>query len=297
MDRRDIRAYKDAMLYFIKSDPDVRNAIIKISDHDSQQLPDTVPDDIMHRVSELENELNTLYERCQLLEKEKSVFQNRCIALEKEKNEVVKLTVELKNEINSLNEKCNSIEKDRKNLQNRCFNVEKDREIWRTKCSTLLDDRDCMHEKCFSLENKYNHLLSKYLSLENAYEKYNNLDRETLLTFSKTIDDTNPVTFLISGATEESIRLIHENICSKWERYSEGTLSVINEIFDYLFEMFRINNTEYNRMTINYGDIYDPSIHLKTFNSLPAGKVTRILSAGYTGKDGKIIGRSLVKLG
>lgn len=136
----------------------------------------------------------------------------------------------------------------------------------------------------------------KYMSLELAFDKYCSLSNNVLMSFQSIINNSSSLAFLISGTNDDSIRLLFEKISMEWKKYDSQTLHTLNEVFDFLFEHFQINNPEYKRIQTEVGENFDLEKHNRTAESLPVGKITQVIISGYSNKTGKKI-KSFVEVG
>ena len=83
----------------------------------------------------------------------------------------------------------------------------------------------------------------------------------------------------------------------EWEKYSDDTLQILNNVFDYLFEQFRINHPEYHRIETFEGETFNLEKHDRTSSSPPVGKIKRIIISGYTNQTGSKKMKSYVEIG
>ena len=136
-----------------------------------------------------------------------------------------------------------------------------------------------------------------YGALETAFSQFHNLSGDIQESFQTIVNGASPIAFLLSGSNRENIRLFFEKMCMEWEKYSDSTLQTLNEIFDYLFEQFRINNPEYHRIETIQGEEFCMEKHTRTAGSPPVGKVKRIIISGYTNESGNKKVKSYVEIG
>ena len=136
-----------------------------------------------------------------------------------------------------------------------------------------------------------------YGALEAAFSQFHRLDSNIRNSFQSILNASSPITFLLSGSDLENIRLYFEKVCMEWEKYSDDTLQILNDVFDYLFEQFRINHPEYHRIETFDSETFNLEKHDRTSSSPPVGKIKRIIISGYTNQTGSKKMKSYVEIG
>ena len=136
-----------------------------------------------------------------------------------------------------------------------------------------------------------------YGALEDAFSQFHRLDSDIRNSFQSILNASSPIAFLLSGSDLENIRLYFEKVCMEWEKYSDDTLQILNNVFDYLFEQFRINHPEYHRIETFEGETFNLEKHDRTSSSPPVGKIKRIIISGYTNQTGSKKMKSYVEIG
>ena len=136
-----------------------------------------------------------------------------------------------------------------------------------------------------------------YGALEDAFSQFHRLDSDIQTSFQSILNASSPIAFLLSGSDLENIRLYFEKVCMEWEKYSDDTLQILNDVFDYLFEQFRINHPEYHRIETFEGETFNLEKHDRTSSSPPVGKIKRIIISGYTNQTGSKKMKSYVEIG
>lgn len=168
-----------------------------------------------------------------------------------------------------------------------------------------------LRETNTTLQNKYNEAQTNYNeakteidryqetygALEAAFSQFHRLDSDVQTSFQSILNASSPITFLLSGSDLENIRLYFEKVCIEWEKYSDDTLKILNNVFDYLFEQFRINHPEYHRIETFEGETFNLEKHDRTSSSPPVGKIKRIIISGYTNQTGSKKMKSYVEIG
>ena len=137
----------------------------------------------------------------------------------------------------------------------------------------------------------------EYSQLETAYKTFDSLSVEITKSFQLIVKKSSPIAFLVSGANLENIRLFFEKICIECEKYDEETLTVLNEVFDYLFDQHRLNDSSYIRLPVQVGDDFDLDRHTRTSGSPPTGKVKRVIIAGFMKEGSTKKTKSYVEIG
>lgn len=169
------------------------------------------------------------------------------------------------------------------------------------KLQTDLEEQECeisaLRKKYADAETETHSYQTTYGALETAFSQFHNLSGDIQESFQTIVNGASPIAFLLSGSNRENIRLFFEKVCMEWEKYSDNTLQVLNEIFDYLFEQFRINNPEYHRIETIREEEFRMEKHTRTAGSPPVGKVKRIIISGYTNESGNKKVKSYVEIG
>lgn len=136
-----------------------------------------------------------------------------------------------------------------------------------------------------------------YGALEAAFSQFHRLDSNIRNSFQSILNASSPITFLLSGSDLENIRLYFEKVCMECDKYSDDTLQILNDVFDYLFEQFRINHPEYHRIETFESETFNLEKHDRTSSSPPVGKIKRIIISGYTNQTGSKKMKSYVEIG
>lgn len=172
------------------------------------------------------------------------------------------------------------------------------------KIANLRETNTTLQNKCNEAQTNYNEAKTEidryqktYGALEAAFSKFHRLDSNIRNSFQSILNASSPITFLLSGSDLENIRLYFEKVCMEWEKYSDDTLKILNNVFDYLFEQFRINHPEYHRIETFEGETFNLEKHDRTSSSPPVGKIKRIIISGYTNQTGSKKMKSYVEIG
>lgn len=200
-------------------------------------------------------------------------------------------------ELQHLQEKLERANKTNSNLQQKL--EESDEEI-----ANLRETNTTLQNKCNEAQSKYNEAKTEidryqetYGALEAAFSQFHRLDSNIRNSFQSILNASSPITFLLSGSDLENIRLYFEKVCMEWEKYSDDTLQILNDVFDYLFEQFRINHPEYHRIETFESETFNLEKHDRTSSSPPVGKIKRIIISGYTNQTGSKKMKSYVEIG
>lgn len=169
---------------------------------------------------------------------------------------------------------------------------EKQRKLEEEK-TQLLAELEAIQTRCRTAENT----LEKYNQLETIYRKYCSLSAVVLKAYDFIINRQSSIAFVLSGSNADNIKLFYEKICMEWKKYDDDILNTLNEVFDYLFEMFQVNHPNYSRIKTVVGDEFRLELHTRTADSLPVGKITQVIISGYTNDSGTKKNKSFVKIG
>lgn len=172
------------------------------------------------------------------------------------------------------------------------------------KIANLRETNTTLQNKCNEAQTNYNKAKTEidryretYGALEDAFSQFHRLDSDVQTSFQSILNASSSITFLLSGSDLENIRLYFEKVCMEWEKYSDDTLQILNNVFDYLFEQFRINHPEYHRIETFEGETFNLEKHDRTSSSPPVGKIKRIIISGYTNQTGSKKMKSYVEIG
>lgn len=170
--------------------------------------------------------------------------------------------------------------------------------------ANLRETNTTLQNKCNEAQTNYNEAKTEidryretYGALEAAFSQFHRLDSNIRNSFQSILNASSPITFLLSGSDLENIRLYFEKVCMEWEKYSDDTLQILNDVFDYLFEQFRINHPEYHRIETFESETFNLEKHDRTSSSPPVGKIKRIIISGYTNQTGSKKMKSYVEIG
>jgi len=198
----------------------------------------------------------------------------------------------LKSELSEVREDLSESEKDRKLLQNEISRLQKENKELNKELSEVEKDKERFEQNCDKLKTAF----KKYLDLEKAFGKYKSLDEDIRKSYRTIINDSSWEGFLLSGTELENIELFFQKVCMEYRKYNENTLGVLNEVFDYLFEQFTINHSDYQRISTEVGESFDLNSHTRTSDSSPVGRVKRVIINGYKNISGTKKVKSFVEI-
>lgn len=204
---------------------------------------------------------------------------------------------ELKNNqniINSDNEKTGSkseetireFETVMSNQAERIRILENQAEIDKNTITSLINDNELLKKRTSSLEVINSIYKDNFQSLFDIYKKYIELGKEITLSFDAIVNTTSPMLFLLSISNSDNLKLFIERLHMEWKKYNESDLRILNQVFDFAFEQFRLINPEYHRIKTNVGEDLNIDKHIRTADSLPVGKITKVIIEGYTNETG-----------
>lgn len=199
------------------------------------------------------------------------------------------------------------LQEELKRANEKISDLQQEVETARTKQIASDEEIDRLHNELAAnttLQTEYNEAKTEidryretYGALEAAFSKFHRLDSDIRNSFQSILNASSPIAFLLSGSDLENIRLYFEKVCMEWEKYSDDTLQILNNVFDYLFEQFRINHPEYHRIETFEGETFNLEKHDRTSSSPPVGKIKRIIISGYTNQTGSKKMKSYVEIG
>lgn len=199
----------------------------------------------------------------------------------------------LQEELERANEKISGLQQEVKTA--RTEQIDSDKEIDRL--HKELDASTTLQTNYNKAKTEIDRYRETYGALEDAFSQFHRLDSDIRNSFQSILNASSPITFLLSGSDLENIRLYFEKVCMEWEKYSDDTLKILNNVFDYLFEQFRINHPEYHRIETFKGETFNLEKHDRTSSSPPVGKIKRIIISGYTNQTGSKKMKSYVEIG
>lgn len=196
----------------------------------------------------------------------------------------------LQEELKRANEKISDLQKEVETARTK--QIASDEEI-----ANLRETNTTLQNKCNEAKTEIDRYRETYGALEDAFSQFHRLDSDVQTSFQSILNASSPITFLLSGSDLENIRLYFEKVCMEWEKYSDDTLQILNDVFDYLFEQFRINHPEYHRIETFESETFNLEKHDRTSSSPPVGKIKRIIISGYTNQTGSKKMKSYVEIG
>jgi len=280
MDKKNLRSvkehFKEFLLDLLKNDSDVQEEIITIinkSDNPNKKMILSETAINLHKSLDIKKD----YEK-ELADKQLEInaLQSRCLELERQ-NTMLSI------KIDSLNSEYSKVNNELDKQQSLCSTLKKQN-------SSLICENEIAKNKLFNYKESYS-------ELERIYKKFNSLDEKVLNSYCSILNNSTPLAFLVTGAESDNIYLFFEKVCMEWRRYDSKTLIMLNEVFDFLFEHFCINNPEYKRIVTQIGDEFDSETHSRTSDSLPVGRVKKVIISGYINQTGTKKFKSLAEIG
>jgi len=266
MEKSKIKEIKEVLIELIKKDSDVRKEI------------------------------------CSLKKDENSMFGFRSMNNDSDKREIERLKSELFGlkqekdsliqELSEVREDLSEAEQDKKRLKGKLSELTEQNDRLSDELSKAKKDKDRFEQQCSKLQETF----GKYLEVEIIFSKYKKLDEDIRKSYRTIINDSSWEGFLISGAEFENIELFFQKVCMEYRKYNDNTLGTLNEVFDYLFEQFRINHKDYSRISTEIGQNFDLDSHTRTSDSSPVGRVKRVIIKGYKNTSGTKKAKSFVEI-
>ena len=150
-----------------------------------------------------------------------------------------------------------------------------------------------LRQQCGRLQE----VLAPYARLETVYGKYLELPEDVRDVCGTFLNEFSPLSFAITGAEETTLLRLHEMIRTQGTQMDVQTLGTLNELFDFFFDLYLVGHPDFRRIVTHEGDKYDPDLHELTPDSLPEGRISKVMIAGFcddlTGRQRK----SFVRLG
>lgn len=148
-------------------------------------------------------------------------------------------------------------------------------------------------------EEDLNSFKDKFDDLMKYWKMYQGLSDNTKTGLENVVKADEPVLFLVSCTSENSIYAIWSclrNIIVD-PQYQEDAVC-LGQIFDYCFDVFNksCGKPKYERDDVRMGQFLDDQYHSRTADSNVSGSIQKVYLQGYrTVNTKKIIGKSLVK--
>lgn len=140
---------------------------------------------------------------------------------------------------------------------------------------------------------KLQHDYAAFDTMLEAYRKYNRLDEKRKIEYQQLIDLQSPLSFLLTGTSEENVKLIHDRIVMDWNKYDDSTLQILTETFDFLFQQCCVCHPDYARLEVQPGEPFENEVHMRTPDSPPVGTIEKVILKGYRNGN-RLVKKSLV---
>lgn len=142
-----------------------------------------------------------------------------------------------------------------------------------------------------------NTIISNFETPIELFKKYKEVSERVKHGLENVINYENEILFIVSCTSEQNLSSIWRYIRDISSDEAGNDFVILNEIFDYFFEVFNnsLPESRYIRDDVKVGDEFDSDYHDRCYGSLTSGDVTRVVLRGYRSKNtGKIIHKSLV---
>ena len=166
----------------------------------------------------------------------------------------------------------------------------------------LHSDSDKMKVEFSNLNSAYEKIKKEILPNSMAKEMYiifKNLDISIKNDLKGIFKNETYENFIACGCQKENINTLWEFIKSRISKDKYDQLEELNKIFLYFIECYNnISDTPTLTIsTVEIGDIFDTSLHIRDQNSKSSGKITNIYLFGYQNSiNKKIINKSIVRV-
>lgn len=169
-----------------------------------------------------------------------------------------------------------------------------------SKTTALLEEcthyADKLNQQNTILAEKNKVYKEKYDRLENVYESYKTLDADIRTGFSNILKEESPAGFIVSGTESDNLKMIWERISICLSKYSADEIAILNDVFNYLFELYTSVHGLYERVGAKVGDKFNDDLHVRSANSNVSGEIKEVLLDGYINvRNGKIV-KSIVRM-
>lgn len=290
---------KDYFLDLIQNNPEVRSAIISVvkqADDSSEKLTAPQPkiDRNKKELKDKQSEIDELESRCSKLKKQNKDLKDNIEILSKEYK---RISEEFSRERDRLEQQKLRFEHEERISKSKILNLQDELTKRKQDYSEVQDKLIEIHQRYSEVQNKLTVFEQRYSELDQIYSRFCSLDEDILRSYNPIINNSSPLSFLVTGAEKDHIYLFYDKICMEGQRYKPDVLRTLNKVFDFLFEQFCISNPEYRRIDTQNGEVFDAEKHTRTSDSPPVGKIKRVIISGYTNESGTKKYKSFVEIG
>lgn len=183
--------------------------------------------------------------------------------------------------------------KDTAELEQRCKRAERALEEAQETIFAQEQRMSAMRQQCGRLQE----VLAPYARLETVYGHFLELPEDIRDICSAFLNEFSPLSFAITGAEEETLLRLHSLICTQGTAMDESVLTVLNEVFDFCFDLYLVGHPDFRRILTHEGDKFDPSLHELTPDSQPEGRISKVMIAGFCNDQTGNQWKSFVRIG
>ena len=127
-------------------------------------------------------------------------------------------------------------DKDTSELEQRCKRAERALEEAQETIFAQEQRLSAMRQQCGRMQE----VLAPYARLETVYGHFLELPEDIRDICGVFLNEFSPLSFAITGAEENTLLRLHELICTQGTAMDEPVLSVLNEAFDFFFDLYLV---------------------------------------------------------
>lgn len=135
---------------------------------------------------------------------------------------------------------------------------------------------------------------------QEAYELYRSLPQSLRDELRNVINDTNVMTFVVSGCIEHNLEVLWDCcrraiICGK---LSVKDIDCLIGVFEYYFDILNssIRDGKYEYLKVDVGDDFKEDVAQRMPDNPAQGRIDKVMLQGFRYIGGKVVKRSLVKI-
>lgn len=193
-------------------------------------------------------------------------------------------------------ELCKTIKKlteEKQKLKEEKEELEQENKTLKSEVKTLNSSKIKLEDE---LENQKD-AMRPYLKAEMVYRNFCTLNKDIRSALANTINDSDAVSFIISGCALEKFDSLWQYIKFSMDRLTEEENRILQQTFRFFFESYNNCSGEYSLLDTKQGQAFDTEFHSKGSNSLSAGDISEVLLQGYKDiNSGRIIEKSIVRV-
>lgn len=203
-------------------------------------------------------------------------------------------------EIQDLKQKLEEYSKDYSIEKEKNQKLKKEKEQLEEKNKQLKQEKEQLEKECFDVEtefqkenNKRKQYEKKYGEIERLFKIYNDLPMEVKEDLSNVLNAESSLEFLLAGVQWDNISGLEDYIIANLYN-DKKEISILQEIFDGLFELYAKANGNCERLHTKEGDLFDLDFHTRGSESKGVdGRIETVLFDGYK-KGNNYIRKSIV---